>query len=76
MSLNNTLAVDIYTLATEQRQQLFLSLFDADPNLLNALNPEQRCRFYAVLIVIDPSLAGSLDARSAIHRIANEQVKS
>jgi hypothetical protein len=34
MSLNNTLAVDIYTLITEKRQQLFLALFDADSNFV------------------------------------------
>jgi len=74
MSLNNTLAVDIYALTTEQRQQLFITLFDIDPTVLSALNSEQRRRLYAVLIVIDPLLIGS--AYSVVNGMTNEQVGS
>lgn len=75
MSRKN-IPVDVYALPTEQRQQLFLALLDADPTLPNVLNSEQRRQLYVVLITIDSSLVGppSLDARSAVHGITNEQV--
>lgn len=68
------LPVDIYSLLTEERQQLFLALFDADPTLPNVLNPEQRRQLYAVLITIDASFVGTLlDVRSTVCGIINEQ---
>ncbi|CAG8857205.1 3969_t:CDS:2, partial [Gigaspora margarita] len=42
-------------------------LFDTDPSLLNALNPEQRRQLYSVLIAIDLSFTEPLlDACSAV----------
>jgi hypothetical protein len=70
MSQSNT-QINIHKLTSEQRQQLFLALFIAEPSLLNVLNTEQRRQLYAVLMAIDPSL--SLDTRSAVHGITNEQ---
>jgi hypothetical protein len=72
----NTIPVDIYTLNNEQRQQLFLALFEADPSLPNILNSEQRRRLFAVLVAIDSSLVGSLpdSTYNAIHGTTNEQV--
>ena len=77
MSQRN-IPLDVYALPTEQHQQLFLALLDADPTLPNVLNSEQRHQLYVVLITIDSSLVGppSLDARSAVHGITNEQVNN
>ncbi|CAG8848952.1 35998_t:CDS:2, partial [Gigaspora margarita] len=59
---------------SEQCRQFFLELFDMDPSLLNALNPEQRHRLYSVLIAIDLSLTEPLlDAHSAVRGMINEQ---
>ena len=75
MSQRN-IPLDVYALPTEQRQQLFLALLDADPTLPNVLNSEQCRQLYVMLITIDSSLVGppSLDACSAVHGITNEQV--
>ncbi|RIB25577.1 hypothetical protein C2G38_2165569 [Gigaspora rosea] len=59
MPYNNT-SINIYTLNSEQRHQVFLELFDTDPSLINALNSELYHRLYSVLIAIDPSLTESL----------------
>lgn len=73
--VQNNNQINIHTLTIEQRQQLFLTLFEADPSLPNILNSEQRRRLFAVLIAIDSSLAASLlDARCAIQGITNKQV--
>ena len=58
MSQESALTIDVYKLTCEQRQQLFLELFNADPSLLNMINSE-----FPVP-----------DARSAVHGITNEQV--
>jgi hypothetical protein len=72
---SNNISVNVHTLTNEQRQQLFIKLFEADPSLPNVLNPEQRRRLFSILVAIDSSLAASLpDARSAIQGITNEQV--
>nr|CAG8647366.1 14049_t:CDS:2 [Entrophospora candida] len=69
MSQRN-IPVDVYTLPAEQRQQLFLALFDADSTLPNVLNSEQRRRLYTVLVTIDSSLVGPL---LNTHGVTNEQ---
>nr|CAG8600212.1 263_t:CDS:2 [Entrophospora candida] len=69
MSQRN-IPVDVYTLPAEQRQQLFLALFDADSTLPNVLNSEQRHRLYTVLVTIDSSLVGPL---LNTHGVTNEQ---
>ena len=53
------------------------ALFEADASLPNALNPEQRRRFYGILVALDPSLVGPAfpDTQSAIAGVANKQVK-
>jgi len=67
--------ININTLTNEQQQQLFITLFEANPSLPNVLNPEQRRKLYAILVAIDSSLVASLpDARSAIQGVSNEQV--
>ena len=68
----DNIPVNVSTLTSEERRQLFLALLNADPSLPNALNPEQRHCLYAVLIAIDSSLLP--DARSAVCGVTNEQV--
>jgi len=72
MSQRN-IPLDVYALPTEQRQQFFLALLDADPTLPNVLNSEQCHQLYVMLITIDSSL---VDAHSAVHGITNEQVNN
>jgi hypothetical protein len=48
-------------ISTEQRQQLFLALFNTDSSLLNMLNTDQHHKAF-------------LDARNTIQEITNENV--
>ncbi|CAI2198753.1 7156_t:CDS:2, partial [Funneliformis geosporum] len=70
MSQNNIL-INVSTLTSEERRQLFLALFDADPSLPNVLNSEQRHCLYSVLIAIDSSLLPY--ANNVICGVTNEQ---
>jgi hypothetical protein len=53
--------IDINALSAEQRQQLFLALFNTDSSLLNKLNTDQHPGAF-------------LDARNAIQGITNNNV--